>query len=69
MSVMFEDVHSKLDQKLSRNRTPGADFDEVTYADDTICFSTDSRTINQFIQAVEEEGFRYRLKPNKENMN
>ena len=56
---MFEDVHSKLDQKLPRNRTPRADFDEVAYADDTICFSTDSRTTNQFIQAIEEEGFRY----------
>ena len=51
MTVMFEDVHSKLDQQVSSNRTPGADFDEVAYADDTICFSTDSRTTNQFIQA------------------
>ena len=65
MTVMFEDVHSKLDQQLSSNRTPGADFDEVTYADDTICSSTDSRTTNHFIQATEEEGVRYGLKLNR----
>ena len=63
---MFEDVRSKLDEELSRNRTPGADFDEVAHADDTICFSTDSRTTSQFIQAIEEEGFRYGLTLNKE---
>ena len=52
MTVMFEDVHSRMQRVLEQNRIPGADFDEVTYADDTICFSTDTKTINEFIKEI-----------------
>ena len=62
---MFEDVYSRVYQKLERNRTPGADFDEVTCADDTTCISTDSRTMNRLIQQIAEEGFRCGLPSNK----
>ena len=55
---MFEEVRNSLNHKLTRNRTPGANFDEVTYADDRICFSVDSKTMSQVIQAIEEEGSR-----------
>ena len=66
MTTMFEDIHSSIDSVLEKHRSPGADFDEVTYADDTICFSTDTKAINLFIKAIEEEGFRYGLKLNKQ---
>ena len=39
MTTLFHDVHQKMDNELKEHRAPGADFDEVTYADDTICIS------------------------------
>ena len=45
---------------------PGAEFDEVTYADDTICISTDTRAINEFVKHIEREGKRYGMKLNKD---
>ena len=65
MTVMFYDVHQETDRCLKENRVPGADFDEVTYADDTICISTDTKALNKFLEAIEWEGFRYGLKLNK----
>ena len=69
MTAMFHDVHQDIDFKLQPNRVPGAEFDEVTYADDTICISTDTEAMNQFIERIEWEGFRYGLKLNKKNAN
>ena len=45
MTVMFEDVkeEANLAIDLIKNRVPGADFDEVMYADDTICISQDTK--------------------------
>ena len=37
-------------------------FDEATYADNTICCSTDAKTFNQLTQEIEEAGLRYGLK-------
>ena len=62
MTVMFEDVNYRIEEELKKHRVPGTIFDEFTYADDTICFSTDTKTINTFIQEIEEEGVRYGLK-------
>ena len=65
MTVMFHDVHEKTDEILRRNRVPGADFDEVTYADDTICISTSTKAINEFVKLIEIEGKKYGMKLNK----
>ena len=48
MTTMFYDVHKKTDRQLAENRVPGAESDEVTYADDTICISTDTKALNNF---------------------
>ena len=69
MTTMFYDVHQETDRYLSNQRVPGAGFDEVTYADDTICISTDTMAMNKFLEAFEWEGFRYGLKLNKKNVN
>ena len=69
MTTMFHDVHQETGKYLSKQRVPGADFDEVTYADDTICISTDTKAMNKFLEAIEWEGFRYGLKLNKKNVN
>ena len=55
MTTMFIDVHTTMDEQLSRHRVPGADFDEVTYADDTICISRSIPAMNNFV----EEGLKY----------
>jgi len=54
-----------MDETLQRHRVPGADFDEVTYADDTICISRSPTAMNKFIKAIEEEGIKYGMKLNK----
>ena len=64
MTLMLEDVHSKLNQQLCKTRVPGTHPEEVTCADDTTCFFTDKRDTRQFVQAV-DKGFRSGLKPNK----
>jgi len=61
----LHDVHYKLDSELKKHRVPGADFDEVTYADDTICISRSIKTMNEFIKTIEEEGAKYGMKLNK----
>ena len=54
-----------MDNELKKHRVPGADFDEVTYADDTICISRCIKTMNEFIESIEIEGFKYGMKLNK----
>ena len=65
MTAMFEDVKEGIKCNLAKYRIPGADFDEVMYADDTICISEDTKTMNQFIQRIETVGAEYGLKLNK----
>lgn len=36
MTAMFKDIHYNLQEGMARYRIPGAAFDEVVYADDTI---------------------------------
>ena len=62
---MFYDVHQETDKYLAIQRVPGADSDEVIYADDTTCISTDNMAMNKFLEAIEWEGLRYGLKLNK----
>ena len=40
----------------------GANYDEILYADDTVCISEDTKTMNQFLKAIEKEGGMYGLK-------
>ena len=58
-----------MDNELKKHRVPGADFDEVTYADDTICISRCIKTMNEFIESIETEGFTYGMKLKQPNAN
>ena len=62
---MFHDVKQEIQGNLIKHRIPGADFDEVMYADDTICISEDTKTMNEFIENIESIGKDYGLKLNK----
>ncbi len=52
MTVMFHDIKLNLMGSMNIHRVPGAEFDEVLYADDTICIGTDTREINKYIAEV-----------------
>ena len=64
MTVMFADVHRILGRSTREHRVLGADFDEVLYADDTICISEDARTMNKLIKGTEDEGEKYGMRLN-----
>ena len=65
MTTLFHDVHQKMDNEQKKHRVPGADFDEVTYADDTICIPRCMKTRHQFVETTENEGCTYGMKLNK----
>ena len=65
MTVMFHDVHKDDSMRVALKRIPGADFDEVMYADDTICMSTDTKVINDTLAKIEREGAKIGLKLNR----
>ena len=66
MTVIFEDIHYEIDRYMAAQRVPGTSFDEVVYADDTICIGTDTRKLNIFLKEIEQEGQKYGLKLNKD---
>ena len=51
MTTMVYDVHQETNKFLAKQRVPGAGFDEVTYADDTICISTDTKAMKQVLRS------------------
>ena len=53
-------VRIQIDQEFGSGH-----FDEVTYADGTICISQDTRTTNLYIQNIEQVGLEYGTKLNK----
>ena len=65
MSVMFADINKDDNLKLVQHRPPGATFDEVLYADDTICVSENEHALNWLLEQLEIEGAGYGLKLNK----
>jgi len=68
MSVPFWDIKQNVDLKreLEESRIPGATFDELLYADDTILISTNPKAINKFIKEIEIQGELIGMKLNKD---
>ena len=56
MTAMFRDIHFNMREGMAKYRIPGATFDEVIYADDTICMGTDTRQLNKMLTEIEIEG-------------
>ena len=65
MTVMFSDVKEQMGNTRIQHRIRGAPFDEVLFADDTICLSHDTRTMNKMLKAIEEIGARSGMRLNK----
>jgi hypothetical protein len=65
MTVMFHDIKSRMGDLTLSQRIPGMEFDEVLYADDTICIATEPEVMNRMLKEIEEEGEKYGMKLNK----
>ena len=66
MTAMFHDIdREEIGNRVSK-RVINTNFDEVLYADDTICISTDTRVINRRLSHIEKHGARYGLLLNKD---
>ena len=56
MSVMFDIKHDdKANALLMKTRPPGALFDEILYADDTICMSGNATALQALLGRIESE--------------
>lgn len=66
MNVMFHDLHDnhELREDLDDDKVLGALFHEILYADDTIIYSRNTRTLYNLLHAIETEGETYGLKLN-----
>ena len=51
MTTLFNDIHSR-DTQLLPHRFFGTNYDEIVYADDTICASEDTRAMNKFLKHI-----------------
>jgi len=51
---------------MAGHRASGATFDEVLFADDTICISRDTKSMNKMLKAIEEIGLKSGMKLNKD---
>ena len=64
MTVMFLDVKQKMASNILQYRVQGARFDEILFADDTICISHDTKTMNKMLKAIMEVGLLSGMKLN-----
>ena len=67
MTTMFHDIHEGDKQHIVRHRVRGVRFDEVVYADATMCISENTRSMHLFLASIEEEGNKYGHKLNRTN--
>ena len=65
-TIRDKDNYPELARILKRDRVPGAAFDELLYADDTIILSTSQATMQQFLKAIEIVGAKLGLRLNKD---
>ena len=58
-------MRKNIKHTLIQQRVPGAGFDEVMYADDTILVSESTKAMNLFIRQIEIQGREYGLTLNR----
>ena len=61
MTAMFRDIHENDKTKTRTHRVGNANFEEVLFADDTICTSENARALSRLLQEIEKEGDEYGL--------
>ena len=55
MTIMFNKVHYRLWADMIEHRVQGVEFDEIMYADDTICVSENREAMETLLKDIEEE--------------
>ena len=66
MTCLFADIHEEDHHDFIKNRVPNANFDEVLFADDTICFSQSPDELNHFLHRIEIHSKNYGLQLNED---
>ena len=66
MTCIDIDIQQEISEKVRECRIPGADFDMVYYADDTIIVSKNKEAIEELIRLTESISAKYGLMLNKE---
>ena len=69
MSVMFEDIHVRVNPKLYKingGLIDGLSFTEVVYADDTLLVTKDAKAATILLQEIETESRYYDMKLNED---
>ena len=59
MTCLFADIHEEDTADFLKQRVPNAQFDEVLFADDTICFSQSASELNHFLHRIEIHSAHY----------
>eukprot|EP00974_Lingulodinium_polyedra_P085848 8313877-Lingulodinium_polyedra.AAC.1 len=62
---MYQDIQDKNVTQTSADRPPGANYDVILYADDTIVISETKKSVEIMLRDIEEEAKYYGLKLNK----
>ena len=66
MTVIFNDIHDKMPQDVIDNRVIHTNFNEVLFADDTICISENAQSLTKLLHLIQEEGAKYGLQLNRD---
>ena len=64
MTVMFHDIHMRLDYTLAGRSFEGVNVWELLYADETMLIRKRARELNLLIQAIIIESGKYNMKLN-----
>ena len=65
MTVLFQDVHDKVDEKIKIGKLDHFPHTEILYADDTMIMGKRAREINIILHEIERESAKYNMKLNK----
>ena len=66
MTALFHDVEKEKSEEIRKNRIGGTEFDEVFFADYTICISAGIEAMEGDLHIIERIGEQYGMKINKE---
>ena len=64
MTIIFHDIQEKMPQQIIKDRVINANFDQVLFADDTICISENAESLTKRLHLIQEEGGKYGLQLN-----
>ena len=64
MTVMFEDIHTRIGRQINHGKIAGLPFTEILYADDTLLVMKNTRDTNLLLKEIETESSYYSMKLN-----